>query len=226
MSEDQRYGGQARPHTLQVFDQELERLRRLILELGEVAKNQLTAAAALLSTRDADRARQVAQDDDKADYLASQVDRLVVRLLALRQPMAGDLRVIVAALKMSADLERIADYAANVAKHSVELEPLDSEEPVALASRMADLGREMLGQAMLGYLNRDIDEADTACRRDDEMDHLYHELLVALQRQIAASPDKGSTFTALLYVGRALERVGDHVTNLCEQIAFQERGES
>ncbi|MFH1059527.1 MAG: phosphate signaling complex protein PhoU [Pseudomonadota bacterium] len=226
MSEEQRYGGQQRPHTLQVFDQELERLRRLILDLGAVAQDQLAAAAALLAARDADRARQVAQDDDKADHLASQVDRLVVRLLALRQPMAGDLRVIVAALKMSADLERIADYAANVAKHSLELEPLDLEDPIALASRMADLGREMLGQAMLGYLNRDLGEAEKACMRDDEMDRLYHELLIALQRRIAGCPDKGSTFTALLYVGRALERVGDHVTNLCEQIAFQERGES
>jgi phosphate transport system protein len=213
-----------RPHTLQIFDQELERLRELILDLGEAAREQLSAAGGLLVSRDPERARQVVQDDDKADRLANQVDQLVVRLLALRQPLAGDLRAIVAALKMAADLERIADYATSVAKHAPDLDALLLEDPVALVARMAQVGEEMLTQALRSYRDRDPGRAASVKDRDDEMDRLYHELLGVLQRHLASRPAQAPAFTSLLYMGRALERVGDHVTNLCDQIRFQEQG--
>src|SRR6478736_4587160 len=160
-------------HIIKSYDAELDRLSKMIVEMGGLAESQLADAIDAVIKRDSELATRVIQDDDKVDQPERDLDNLAIRLLALRQPMARDLREIVAALKISADIERICDYAANVAKRSIALAQSPPVQLVHALPRMAHLALLLVKDVIDAYVARDADKAMRVWNRDEELDEMY-----------------------------------------------------
>jgi phosphate transport system protein len=177
-----------------------------------------------IARRDPAMAEAVVRNDKAVDDLEHEVDSLTVRMLALRQPVALDLRVIVAALRVSIDLERIADYAANIAKRVRDLNQIPMQEPIGTIIRMGEWAQEMLEDAVRAYLTRDAGLAEKVWHRDDEMDRLYTKLLCSLRTLMTEDNHAVAPCSHLLLVAKCMERMGDHITNIAEHIQFLVRG--
>ena len=154
----------AAEHIIKSYDEELSRLSKMIVEMGGLAESQLAAAIEAAIKRDSKLAARVVEDDDKVDQLERDLDNLAIRLLALRQPMARDLREIVAALKIASDLERICDYAANVAKRSIALAQSPPIQPVNALPRMSHLALLLIKDVIDAYVERDAEIGRASCR--------------------------------------------------------------
>lgn len=211
-------------HTVRSFTIELKQLDHSIDQMGRLAISQIGNAMKAITTRDAEMAEAVVQKDKVIDDWEHEVDTLTVKLLALRQPVAFDLRVIVSALRMSIDLERIADYAANIAKRVKDLSQIPMEEPVEILVRMGGWAQDMISDALKAYLNRDPDLAMQVWHRDDEMDRLYTSLLCKLRSYMADDSRLIGACSTLLLVAKSMERIGDHITNIAEHIQYLVRG--
>lgn len=207
-------------HTVRTFSSELKALDQSIDAMGKLVIAQIGDALKAIVRRDLDMARAVVLKDRSVDELEHEVDRMTVRLLALRQPVALDLRVIVAALRVSIDLERIADYAANVAKRVEDLNAVPMEEPIGQIVRMGEHAREMLGDVLQAYLDRDAELALRVWHRDDEMDRMYTSLLCTLRGYMTGDQHAVTPCSHLLLVAKCMERMGDHVTNIAEHVQF------
>ena len=167
---------------------------------------------------------QIIRDDRKVDAIEREIDLLVVRLLALRQPMAVDLRVITASLKISSDLERMADYASNIAKRTVALQQI---APVRLSKAipaMAETARGMIKDVLDAYADRDVARAMAVWRRDEDVDELYNSLFRELLTYMMEDPRHITPCTHLLFIAKNIERIGDHATNVAETISFMVTG--
>lgn len=211
-------------HIVKAYDEELETLNNAIIELGGVAEAQIADAIDAVMKRDPDLAVTVIQNDDRADDLNYEVDIQATRLLALRQPMALDLRTIVAALKISADLERIADYAANIAKRSIPLSESEPVRPVYVIPRMARLASQMIKDVLDAFVERDVEKAVAVWNADEEVDEMYTSLFRELLTYMMENPRNITPCTHLLFIAKNLERIGDHVTNISETIYFLVNG--
>ncbi len=211
-------------HIDKTYDQELQRLDNIIAEMGGLAENQLAGAMEAVANRDADLAGQVIESDVKVDELERETEALVIRLLALRQPMARDLRQIVAALKVATDLERIGDYAANVAKRSIALIQTPPVRPVYAIPRMGRLGQAMIKDILDAYVERDADKAMGVWLRDEELDEMYTSLFRELLTYMIEDPRNITPCTHLLFMAKNLERIGDHTTNIAETLYFLVHG--
>jgi len=211
-------------HIIKSYDQELERLDNTIAEMGGMAESQLAAAIDAVAKRDGDLATEVIEGDAKVDELEHEVESLVVRLLALRQPMARDLRQIVAALKTATDLERICDYAANVAKRSIVLNQTAPVKPVYALPRMGALCQSMVKDMLDAYVERDADKALGVWLRDEELDEMYTSLFRELLTYMIEDPRNITPCTHLLFMAKNLERIGDHTTNIAETLYFLVHG--
>jgi phosphate transport system protein len=212
-------------HIVKSFDEELKRLRQAIAQMGGLVEAQLQKAVDALVKRDSMAASQVIADDKKIDELEEQVSNLVIRLLALRQPMANDLRHIVSALKISSDLERIGDYAKNVAKRAVALAQFQPVKPVYAIPRMAKLVQEMIKEILDAYTAQDAAKAVAAWQRDEEVDEMYTSLFRELLTYMMEDARAITPCTHLLFMAKNLERIGDHATNIAENIWFLIHGE-
>ena len=211
-------------HIVKSYDAELERLTGELQRMGGLALAQLTAAIDAVMERDSDAAMKVAHDDSIIDALEHEVSHDVVRLLALRQPMARDLREILAALRIAADIERIGDYAANVAKRSL---VLNQSAPVQLAgalARLARLAEGLVEEVLLAYREGDADKALQAWARDEELDEQYTGLFRELLTYMMEDPRNITSCTHLLFMAKNIERIGDHATNIAENIYFLVHG--
>ena len=211
-------------HIIKSYDQELHRLDNIITEMGGLVESQLASSMEAVMKRDADLAAGVIESDTKVDELEREVESLVVRLLALRQPMARDLRQIVAALKIATDLERIGDYATNVAKRSIALDQLTPVKPVYALPRMGRLGGSMIKDVLDAYVERDADKALAVWLRDEELDEMYTSLFRELLTYMIEDPRNISAGTHLLFMAKNLERIGDHTTNIAETLYFLVHG--
>ena len=211
-------------HIIKSYDQELQRLDNTISEMGGMAETQLAAAIEAVSKRDSDLAGEVIENDTKVDELEHEVEGLVVRLLALRQPMARDLRQIVAALKTATDLERICDYAANVAKRSIVLNQSAPVKPVYALPRMGALCQAMVKDMLDAYVERDADKALGVWLRDEELDEMYTSLFRELLTYMIEDARNITPCTHLLFMAKNLERIGDHTTNIAETLYFLVHG--
>ena len=211
-------------HIIKSYDEELGRLSKMIVEMGGLAESQLAAAIEAVSRRDSDLAARVVQDDDKVDRLERDVDNLAVRLLALRQPMARDLRDIVAALKIAADLERICDYAANVAKRSIALAQSPPVQLVHALPRMAQLALLLVKDVIDAYVARDAEQAIAVWNRDEELDAMYSSLFRELLTYMMEDPRNIGVCTHLLFMAKNIERIGDHATNIAENLYYLVHG--
>ncbi|MCA8906461.1 MAG: phosphate signaling complex protein PhoU [Rhodospirillaceae bacterium] len=216
----------AQKHIVKSFDEQLSSLRRTIVEMGGEAERQIGACIDCVRRRDATMAGAVVEADYRLDLLEKEIDQAAIRLLALRQPMATDLREIVAALKIAADLERIGDYAANVAKRAISLSQTPAVRPVSAIPRMGRLVQEILSEVLDAYTRRDVGRAMGAWSRDEEVDDLYTSLFRETLTYMMEDPRTISPCTHLLFVAKNIERIGDHATNIAETIHFLEVGEA
>jgi phosphate transport system protein len=214
----------ATEHIIKSYDQELQRLDNIVAEMGGTAESQLASAMEAVTKRDSDLAARVIESDARVDELEREVEALVVRLLALRQPMARDLRQIVAALKISTDLERIGDYATNVAKRSIALDQMPSVKPVYALPRMGRLAGAMIKDILDAYVERDAEKAMAVWLRDEELDEMYTSLFRELLTYMIEDPRNISAGTHLLFMAKNLERIGDHTTNIAETLYFLVHG--
>jgi phosphate transport system protein len=211
-------------HIVKSYDEELRRLSNTITEMGGLAENQLAAAIDAVARRDSELAAGVVEGDAKVDQLQRDSDNLAIRLLALRQPMARDLREIFAALKMASDLERIADYAANVAKRSIALNQTPPVRPVYALPRMANLAQLLIKEVIDAYVARDAEKAYAVWKRDAELDEMYSSLFRELLTYMMEDPRNISACTHLLFMAKNIERIGDHATNIAEDLYYLVHG--
>jgi phosphate transport system protein len=211
-------------HTVKSFDEQLKRLDNLIAEMGGLVEAQLAEALEALVRRDTDKAARVVAQDKRLDELEQDVDRHTVSMLALRQPMAGDLREIIAALKTASILERVGDYAKNVSRRTAALAEMPPVPPVQTIGRLGRLAQEMIKDALDAYLARDVDKATMVRDRDKELDALYTSLFREFLTYMMEDPRNITPCTHLLFVAKHLERVGDHATNIAELTHFLVKG--
>lgn len=207
-------------HTVKSYDDELRQLINTIARMGGLAEAQLASALQAIVKRDNDLAAQVVAGDRKVDELEQEVHRRVVRLLALRQPVAIDLRDIVAALKVSSDIERIADYAANLSKRTIIVNQLPPVGPVAAVPRMGRMAQEIIKDVFDAYAERDVEKAMAVWKRDEEIDALYTSLFRELVTHMMEDPRTITACTHLMFIAKNIERIGDHATNIAESIHF------
>ena len=215
----------ARKHTVRGFDEDLAELTGKIVAMGALVERQLVGAIEALVQRDSEGAEQVVTDDDRIDELEEQIDRLVVRLLATRQPMAIDLRVIAMALKISNDLERMGDYATNIAKRARRINVHEPIKPLVTIPLMAEICRGMVKDVLDAYIERDDRKALDVWRRDPEVDEYYNQLFRELLTYILEDPKLTGVCIDLMFVAKNLERIGDHATNVAEKIHYMVHGD-
>lgn len=211
-------------HTVTAFDDELEALRANILELGWRTSLAMADAIGALEARDEALARQVVAADREIDRLAAETENAAVNVIARRAPMADDLRVLVSAIKISALLERTADYAKNIARR---VPSITAKYPKRLREAIADMNeaaKDMLTDVVKAYAEGDVALADEVCARDDAVDALHDELTQMLIEFMIESPDKISQAAHLLFVSKHLERIGDQATNVAEMVSYMVTG--
>lgn len=214
----------ASDHIVKSFDEQLKRLENLIAEMGGLAEVQLADAIEAMGKRDLERAEKITAADQRIDDLEVLVDQEAIALLALRQPMAKDLREIVGALKAAGMLERIGDYAKNVAKRTavlVEMAPVPSAQTVV---RLGGLAQEMIKDVLDAYIARDADKAELVRQRDKELDALHTSIFRELLTYMMEDPRSITACTHLLFIAKNIERIGDHATNIAEVIQFLVHG--
>jgi phosphate transport system protein len=212
-------------HTVKAFDQDLNELRALISQMGGIAEHAISESMRCLMQRDIDGARLVVEADKKLDQLEAEAERSVVRLIALRAPMADDLRDVVAALKIAGVVERIGDYAKNIARRAELLEGGGRIKPVSMLPEMARIAGEMVHNVLDAFVERDASKAQAVCERDKALDDFYNSIFRALLTFMMENPQNITESAHLLFVARNLERVGDHATNIAEMVYFAATGE-
>ena len=214
-------------HTLKRFDEELERLSSTISEMGGLAETALTQCLIALRQGDSEVAEQVIAADARVDALDNAVQEQTVKLLALRQPMANDLRVVLSSIKIAAALERIADYAKNTAKRSIVLTQ-GSVPPGAVTGidRLGRLVRNALKDVLDAFADDDVAKAHDVWNRDEEIDQVYTGLFRELLTYMMEDPRTITACTYLLFMAKNIERAGDHVTNIAELVSFRSTGQS
>jgi phosphate transport system protein len=205
-------------------DQELEKIRQTLLRMGGLVERMIGEAMQALIDRDLARAQAVIATDDEVDGVEKELDELCQRYIALQQPAAVDLRLLVAAMKIATDLERMGDSAVNVAQATEALNREPPLKPYIDLPRLARISQEMVRDALDSLVNRDSVAALAVCRRDDEVDSLYKQLFRELLTYMMEDPRNITRALHLLLVARNYERIADHATNIAEDVIFYVEG--
>jgi phosphate transport system protein len=213
-------------HTDKAYEEELAQLRAHVLEMGGLVEEQIAHAIRALIERDEQLARETIERDHTVNRLDVEIDELCIRLLALRQPAARDLRLITTALKITTDLERIGDLASHTAERALELSQELPVKPYIDLPRMAELARDMLHRSLDAFVREDAELALAVCNSDDSLDKLHAQLFRELLSFMVEDPATISRAMRLLFVSKNLERIGDHATNIAEMVIFMVRGRS
>lgn len=212
-------------HTVKAFDTDIKELRGLISQMGGLAEEAIHDAMKALQRGDLTLAKQVRDKDKAIDAIEAEVERLAVRVIALRAPMADDLREVVAALKIGAVVERIGDYAKNIAKR---VPMIHGEGPrieaVSLLPAMAQMASDMVHDVLDAFSARDAEAAAEICQRDTALDDFYDSIFRTLVTFMVENPRTISQVAHLLFVAKNLERIGDHATNVAEMVYFAATG--
>ena len=213
-------------HTVTSFDDELKSVAGRVSEMGGLSEVMLTDAISSLIRMDKDLARRVIAQDKRVDALQFEVEEQAILIIARRQPVAQDLRDVIAAMRISNDLERVGDLAKNIAKRVIAIEgSFDSKKFALGVEHMSELAQEQLKAVLDAYANRDTDSAANVRERDDEVDALYTSIFRELLTYMMGDPRTINACTHLLFVAKNLERIGDHATNIAEIIHFELTGE-
>lgn len=214
-----------RKHTVRSFDEELTELTGKVVEMGGLVERQLALAIEALVNRDSEIADRVIEEDDRIDDLEEVIDQLAIRIMATRQPMAVDLRVVAMAPKISNDLERIGDYATNIAKRTKRINIHEQLKPFITIPLMADICRGMVKDVLDAYIEHDDKKALEVWHRDPEVDDYYNQLFRELLTYILEDPKLTGVCIDLMFVAKNLERIGDHATNVAEKIYYVIHGD-
>ena len=212
-------------HTDRRYEEELAYLRKLILEMGGLVERQIGDAIASLASSDRTLAERTIERDHEVNRYDVDIDEECLRLLALHQPAARDLRLITTGLKITTDLERIGDMAVNMSERALEL----SEAPFQLQvdlPRMADTVRKMLRESLDAFVREDADLALSVCKEDDVIDALHAQMFAEVLGRMTHDPSLVVVGTAQLFVSKYLERIADHATNIAEMVIFMVKGKS
>ena len=212
-------------HIVTSFDADLNRLDNMIAEMGGLAESQLTRSIEALCKRDVAAAERIVPADKRIDDLEEEIYEFTVKLLALRQPMADDLRIVISAIKISSLIERIGDYAKNISKRTIIIHKSPAlSGALNTVSRMGNLVQGMIKNALDAYIARDADKADDVRARDREVDLLHTSLFRELLTYMMEDPRNITPCTHLLFVAKNIERIGDHTTGIAEQVQFMVHG--
>jgi phosphate transport system protein len=206
--------------TRRLLDRELDLLRDRLLRLGGETETALDRATHALTARDSSMAREVIVNDDEIDQLELQIDQHCIDIIALRQPTANDLRLVMSSAKMAPLLERIGDHICSIARTAV---TLNEESPLTTLldiPRMADIAGEMLREALVAYAGGDAIAARKVIERDEELDKLYDHVSGKLVEMMVNASTTTARATHLLFVAKHLERIGDYVTHIAEMIIY------
>ena len=216
--------GTGQEHTVKAFDQDIKQLRALISQMGGLAEQAIHDSMKALQRGDTTLAEEVRTKDKQIDAIEAEVEKLVVRVIALRAPMADDLREVIAALKIAGVVERIGDYSKNIAKSAGKIEARKRFEPLTLIPAMADVAREMVHDVMTAYAARDPIVAREVIARDRKVDAFYDSIFRNLVSYMIENPSTISDCAQLLFVARNIERIGDHATNVAEMVYYAATG--
>ena len=209
-----------------LFDEELTKLKERLLRMGGLVEEAIERAIEALKDQREDSAAEVFKHEAEINLLDVEIDEMCLRLLALRQPMASDLRFITSAMKIGVDLERMGDLAVNIAEQAVELAKLPLLKPLIDIPRMARMAQAMVRDSLNAFVNRDADLAQDVCCRDDEIDALNHQIFRELLTYMMEDPGTIKRAVPLILVGRHLERIADHATNVGEDVIYMVRGKT
>jgi phosphate transport system protein len=206
------------------YEQELEELKENIIKLGSMVDAIIHDAVVSLKDLDAALAQSVIDRDRGVDDLADDIEKACLRLIALQQPMAVDLRTIATALKIQIDLERMSDLAVDIARVTIYSKGEPHVKPLIDIPRMSDMTREMLNSAIRAFHDSDSDLAYATAEKDDLIDGLYDQVRRELLTYLVEDPKKLANISHLLFVSKYLERIGDHAVNLCESVIYMATG--
>ncbi|GAD58648.1 phosphate transport system regulatory protein phoU [Brevundimonas abyssalis TAR-001] len=213
-------------HTVRAYGEELNALTAEVTRMGGQAEAQINDAVASVVRRDVALARQVIERDAKLDAMHNEIDRKAIRMIALRQPMASDLRKSLAAMKLAMDLERTGDLAKNIAKRGLSLAETEPMAPLTRSiERMGRLVSQRLKQVLDAYTTGDVDQAVAVWSTDDEVDEHYNALFRELLTYMMGDARTITACTHLLFMAKNLERIGDHATNIAETIHYEMTGD-
>ncbi len=209
----------------EAYHKDLHKLREEILNMGSLVGKAIGDSVLSLKNRDVEMAQKVIDMDNEIDALDHSIEENCMRLLALQQPMARDLRLIISVLKMSIDLERMGDLALEIAVITKITATVPPVKPLIDIPRMSEICQDMLTDTMKALENKDVELAKQVAKRDDEVDALFDQIRRELITIMIEDPKKITGAQHLTFVARYLERIGDHITNLCENVVFMVTGE-
>jgi phosphate transport system protein len=211
-------------HIVKSYDQDLKRLAALVTSMGGMVESQVALACTAILEHDTVAATRTMEADPQVDALEREVEQFAIRMLALRQPMAQDLRLIFACLKITGDLERIGDYAANVAKRSLVLQQFNLPYTLSGLANMSRLVQENLKLIIDAVGESNSEKALQVWRSDAAIDEIYNALFRELITYMMEDPRNITPCTHLLFIAKNLERIGDHATNIAELVYYAETG--
>ena len=206
------------------FDDELQSLKEQILRMGGLAEEQVQGALRALVERDSDLARKIIENDRQVNTMDVAIDEDCLRLLALQQPTARDLRFITTAMKISTELERISDLAENICERAIELNEEPQLKPYIDIPRMANWALKMVKDALDAFVNHDAELARKVCRDDDFVDDLTHQLFRELLSFMLENPQTITRAIRITFIAKYLERIADHATNVAELVVYLVEG--
>ena len=212
-------------HTVKSFDEDIAQLRAVITRMGGLCETQIADAVDALMTRNSDAAGVVIEADKRMDALEAEAEALAVRIIALRAPLANDLREIVSALKIAGVMERIGDYAKNIAKRSAVVAQSKPVAPAVIIPEMARVVVEIIRDTLDAFVDRDAEKALAILQRDQQVDEYYNSLFRSLLTFMMENPHYITPSTHLLFVAKNLERIGDHATSVAEMVYFTATGQ-
>lgn len=215
-----------RPHIDKHYEEELTGLHHKVLEMGGLVEKQIADAVQALVARDSGLANATIERDKTVNRLDVEIDELCLRLLALHQPTARDLRLITTALKITTDLERTGDMAVNLCERALELNEEPQLKPFIDIPRMASIAQRMLRESLDAFVREDVDLALKVCKDDDEVDQLTQQVFRELISFMMEDPKTISRAMRLVFVAKYLERIADHATNIAEMVIFMVKGKS
>lgn len=207
-------------HIVKSYDDDLKRLNQMLRDMSNLVVSQMDKSMIVLEKRDKEQAQEIINGDRQIDQLEHEIDSFAVRMIALRQPVARDLRAVVSALKISSHLERIADYAVNIAKRTQTLGEAEEELPIAAIKSMAELVKKMIDDVLHAYEESNYSLAMEVWQRDKEIDKLYNSYLREMLTYMMEKPQRIGIYMELLFVAKHLERAGDHVMNIAEMVHY------
>ena len=206
--------------TRSIFHQSLDNLQKELLDMGYLVETQIRQSVESMKTLNMDIAHSVIECDDRIDEMLLHIESLCLRLIALQQPLAGDLRIIGMATKIAVDLERIADHAVDIAKVTLRMAGELLVKPLVDIPAMAELAIDMLRESLLSFTERDVQRAASLAEKDDVVDALYGKILTELTGMMGTDLKINRQLSHLMMVAHFIERVADHTTNIGEDVIY------